>query len=234
MVGTQLARHLINEKHDVSLIEQDEERARHASSRLDCLVLHDKGNSLKLLEEAGIGKADALICVTDSDEVNMIICGLASSRYPDLLKIARVRNDDYLEFNNPDTSVLGIRHFVHPDVEAARSVLNAVEHGALGDVLAFGESAYSLGSVDVSENSLFAGTLVRDFRALVKGECLVTLIERGEESLLPMGSTSLLVGDRIHVIAREQQLGRQPGGSPDRRRTPGQGIPKTDWPFFIP
>jgi trk system potassium uptake protein TrkA len=94
-VGTQLVRHLIQEKHDVSLIESDEERARHASNRLDCMVLHDEGNSLSVLEEAGIAKADALVCVTESDEVNMIICGLAASRYPKLVKLARVRNDDY-------------------------------------------------------------------------------------------------------------------------------------------
>jgi trk system potassium uptake protein TrkA len=93
MVGTQLARHLVLEKHDVTLIEPNEERARHASNRLDCLVIHDGGNRLSALEEAGIAKADALVCVTDSDEVNMITCGLAASRYPHLLKIARVRND---------------------------------------------------------------------------------------------------------------------------------------------
>lgn len=73
MVGTQLAKHLINEKHDVSLIEKDEERARHASNRLDCLVINDEANNIKTLEEAGIAKADALICVTDSDELNIII-----------------------------------------------------------------------------------------------------------------------------------------------------------------
>src|SRR5215471_18686986 len=87
--GTQLARYLIREKHDVALIESNEERARHASNRLDCLVLHDEGNNYASLEEAGIAKAQALVCVTDSDEVNMIICGIAASKYPGLLKIAR-------------------------------------------------------------------------------------------------------------------------------------------------
>ena len=82
MVGTQLARHLINERHDVSLIERNEERARHASNRLDCLVIHDEGNNLLSLEEAGIAKADASICVTDSDEGNMTTCGLPASRNP--------------------------------------------------------------------------------------------------------------------------------------------------------
>jgi len=36
--GTQLAKYLIQEKHDVSLIESNEERARHASNRLEKLT----------------------------------------------------------------------------------------------------------------------------------------------------------------------------------------------------
>ncbi|MDR1948209.1 MAG: NAD-binding protein [Spirochaetaceae bacterium] len=212
LVGTQLAGHLIQEKHDVALIEANEERARHASNRLDCLVLHDAGNSLQVLEEAGIARADALVCVTDSDEVNMIICGLAASRYPKLLKVARVRNDDYIRlsqvekgaFQNP--RILGIDRFIHPDVEAARSVLSAIDHGAMGDVLAFADTPYELGAVTVPAGSPLDGLGLKDFRGLVSGETLVTLVERKGESILPSGATVLAGGDRIHILAREEEM----------------------------
>ncbi|GHV78697.1 Trk system potassium transport protein TrkA [Spirochaetia bacterium] len=210
MVGAQLARRLIHEKHDVSLIEPNEERARHASNRLDCLVIHNGGNSLAALEEAGIAKADALVCVTDSDEVNMITCGLAASRYPGLLKIARVRNDDYVKLNTAqfleNGAVLGIDYFVHPDVEAARSVLNAVEHGAMGDILVFADTPYELGSVEINGGSAFDGLAMKDYRNLVKEDSLVTLVERRNETLLPRGSTVLAAGDRVHILAKEQDL----------------------------
>jgi trk system potassium uptake protein TrkA len=236
MVGSQLARHLIQEKHDVSLIEANEERARHASNRLDCLVLQDEGNSLNALKDAGIAKADALVCVTDSDELNMITCGLAASRYPDILKIARVRNHDYARLNRPresaapgkkaaagkeapakgeppeateaagDSRILGIDFFVHPDVEVSRSVLNAIEHGAMGDILAFADTSYELGSIDIEAESAFDGLELKDFRTLVKGESLVTLVERKGVSILPTGATVLARGDRIHILAKEKEL----------------------------
>ncbi|MDR2661510.1 MAG: NAD-binding protein, partial [Treponema sp.] len=57
LVGTQLARLLIEKKHDIAIIEANEERTRHVSNRLDCMVLHDEGNSISALEEAGIAKA---------------------------------------------------------------------------------------------------------------------------------------------------------------------------------
>ncbi|MDR1429319.1 MAG: NAD-binding protein [Spirochaetaceae bacterium] len=206
LVGTQLAKYLVQEKHDVSLIESNEERARHASNRLDCLVLHDGGNSLSALEEAGLDKADALVCVTDSDEVNMIICGLAASRQPGLLKIARVRNDDYVRLNKQGPRILGIDYFVHPDVEAARTVLDAVEHGAMGEILSFANTSYELGSIDIAKNSAFDGLALRDFRSLVKAESLVTLLERGGESILPSGSTTLTQKDRMYILAKEEDM----------------------------
>ncbi|MDR1955795.1 MAG: NAD-binding protein [Treponema sp.] len=206
MVGTQLSLSLIQEKHDVSLIESNEERARHASNRLDCLVVHDEGNSLGTLSEAGIAKADALVCVTGSDEVNMLICGLAASRYPDVIKIARVRNDEYVRLNRSGKRILGIDRFVHPDVEAARSVLNAIEHGAMGDILAFANTAYQLGSINIAAGSAFDGCSLKDFRSLVCGESLVTLLERQGESILPGGGTVMVKGDRIHVLAKEKEL----------------------------
>jgi trk system potassium uptake protein TrkA len=210
MVGTQLAKHLIQEKHDVSIIEANEERARHASNRIDCMVIHDEGNSLKALEDAGIARADALVSVTDSDEVNMIICGLAASRYGregGLLKIARVRNDDYMHLSRSgDKQVLGIDHFIHPNMEAARSVIKAIEHGAVGDIISFSNTHYELGSIDVAAGSAFDGLALKDYRALVRPESLVTLVERGEEVLLPSGATILAKGDRVHILANGNDL----------------------------
>jgi trk system potassium uptake protein TrkA len=204
MVGTQLARHLIQQKHDISLIEADEDRARYASNHLDCMVIQSPGNSIRALEEAGASKADALVCVTDSDELNMITCGLAA-RYPHLLKIARVRNDEYAKQNLAEKA-LGIDHFVHPDIEAARSVMDAVGHGAIGDILSFAGTSYELGSFDIAAGTAFDGLILKNFHNLVAGEGLITLVERKGENMLPAGSTVLRRGDRIHILAKEAEL----------------------------
>jgi trk system potassium uptake protein TrkA len=209
-VGFSLCRRLVQENHDVSLIEANEERARHASNRLDCLVIHNEGNNIEALEEADIDKADALVCVTDSDELNMIICGLAASRYPGLVKVARVRNDEYVRFHraglrgggaNEGPPILGIDHFIHPDVEAARWVLHAINRGALGDVLAFPGTPYELSSMDIAPGSPLDGLSLADYRKAHAGESLVTMVERGGLSFLPDGNTTLAAADRIHIFA---------------------------------
>ncbi|MDR3191918.1 MAG: NAD-binding protein [Treponema sp.] len=206
-VGFSLCQRLIQENHDVSLIEANEERARHASNRLDCLVIHNEGNNIRALEEADIARAEALVCVTDSDELNMIICGLAASRYPKLVKVARVRNDEYVRFRRTgvqgggEDTVLGIDHFIHPDIEAARWVLNAIDRGALGDVLAFPETPYELSSMEIAPGSPLDGLSLMDYRKVYTGESLVTMVERNGACFLPDGNTALAAGDRIHIFA---------------------------------
>ncbi|MDR0399433.1 MAG: NAD-binding protein [Treponema sp.] len=215
-VGFSLCRRLVQENHDVSLIEADEERARYASGRLDCRVINDRGNNIRVLEDADIHRADALVCVTHSDELNMIICGLAASRYPRLIKVARVRNNEYIRFRGLESPApqggpasplaaapapLGIDHFIQPDEEAARWVLNAVDRGAQGEVLAFPGTSYELGSVDIAPGSPLDGLSLLDYRKLYPGESLITLVERGGESFLPGGATVLAAGDRVHIFA---------------------------------
>jgi trk system potassium uptake protein TrkA len=214
-VGFSLCRRLVQENHDVSLIESNEERARYSSGRLDCRVINDEGNNVRVLEEAEIGRAAALVCVTHSDELNMIICGLAASRYPHLIKIARVRNSEYARFRRTEKqaaansgtpaespAVLGIDYFIHPDVEAARWVLSAVDRGAAGDVLAFPGTPYELDSVDIAPGSPLDGLSLINYRTVFPGESLVALVERGGGGFLPDGAAVLAAGDRVHIFAR--------------------------------
>ena len=136
--GIQLAKLLINEKNQVAVVDNDENTIRHASNQLDCTVMCADGNNLETLEELGIARADALVCVTSSDEVNMITCSLVDAVYPDILKIARVRNYAYYvntakaekkhsnTFAGKHRPLYGINYMIHPDVEAADAIVQAV------------------------------------------------------------------------------------------------------------
>ena len=81
----QLAKKLVLEHNKVVLIDNDAERVRNASDALDCTVLEADGNSIDVLEQAGIASADAFVALTGDDEVNMISCQLVDSTYPGIL-----------------------------------------------------------------------------------------------------------------------------------------------------
>lgn len=213
--GTQLARRLISEKNDVTLIESNEETVRHALNRLDCMVVQAEGNNLATLQDAGIAKADALVAVTESDELNMITCSLVDSVYPNIIKIARVRNDDYYANSagkDDDTKkdstrpLYGIDFMVHPDIEAAEAIVGAVEHGAVTDVVDFENCDFELVSLYVEEGSFLVGKRVQDLKKLTQSAFLIGFIEENGEPFLPTGSTVLNAGNRIGLVTRKKNL----------------------------
>lgn len=217
--GVQLAKLLINEKNQVALIDNNEDTIRHASNQLDCTVVCADGNNLETLESVGIHKADALVCVTSSDEVNMITCSLVDAVYPDLLKIARVRNYAYYvntasaEKKHSDTfgakhrPLYGINYMINPDVEAADAIVKAIENGAVGNVLTFDNSDLEIARITVNENSIFDGISLKEVRTKTDIKFLVVYIEKDGKTSLPSGDTKIETGDIIGVLVSKENLG---------------------------
>jgi len=218
--GTQLAKKLINEKNNVILIDNDENTVRHASNRLDCQVIEADGNNLQVLEDAGIAKADALVAVTENDEINMITCSLVDAVYPNVLKIARVRNYAYYANTtraaniNPDGNdknrrpLYGIDYMIHPDVEAADAIVKAVEHGAISDVVSFGDGQFELTALPIEKGSQLDGIALKNLHNLTDFRMVVVYVETQEGTSLPSGETILKAGDRIGILAAKNDLGK--------------------------
>ena len=174
--GTELAKRLISEGQDVVLIDKDEETIRHASNRLDCMLLQANGNNLNVLEEVGIETADFLVALTESDELNMIICSLVDSVYPQLVKIARVRNGDYYNDIGIQTKKnaeknrrppYGIDFMIQPDLEAAEAIVNAIKWDTVSESIDFEGSDYQIASVLVKDSAL-DGLAIQNLKSITK------------------------------------------------------------------
>ena len=53
----------------------------------------------EILEKAGADEADMIIAVTESDELNIISCELANHLFKIPLKVARIKETEYLKSN---------------------------------------------------------------------------------------------------------------------------------------
>ena len=175
-IGFRLAQQLIEEDQDVVLIEKDPQRAESASDLLDCLVINEVGNSAETLRQAGIAKADYFVAVTDSDEINMIACGIVASDFEQIKKIARVRNIDYWGTNVISSAVLGIDYVVSPEIEVAKSVVNAVERGAVSDVMFFEKTGLQMRSITIANDSPFIGYTIEAIRKSMQAQFLVAVV----------------------------------------------------------
>lgn len=200
-VGFHIADHLIKEGKDVVLIEKDADRAKFASSHLDCLVVQGEASNLEILKQAGIQKADGFISATDYDEVNMISCFIVASEYNVPVKIARVRNMEYSKTRLVGQKYSGIDYIVNPEIEAAKNIASTVQHGATSDIFLFENSDIQLRDIFVDEDSYFSGKTLKDIKTAIKEDFIIAGILRDEEVIVPAGDTKVQEKDHLYIIA---------------------------------
>lgn len=205
-VGTRLAKILIEEKMDVIIFEIDADKAAAAVNSLDCLVLNKDGTNPDNLREANIDKADYFICLTGSDERNMIACGLVNREFDVPHKIARVHNINFSHTSLLEKSFLGIDYIVNPELEAAKAIISKIEHGATGEIMLFENSTFQIRSLYVTQDSIFAGKYVRDIHKLVPMKILLALIMKEEGYIIPKGDTLIEEGDLLYMMGTEENL----------------------------
>ena len=137
-IGYHLSQSLSLEKEDIIVIDKDIDKTNKIRDALDVQAIEGTGSSLKILQQAGIKESDMIIAVTDSDEVNLISCAVASSQTKSSTKVARVRNFEYIE--NPELfndSNLNVDHLINPDYEAVTTIMKLLQFPGAIDVVDF-------------------------------------------------------------------------------------------------
>ncbi|MDD4116252.1 MAG: NAD-binding protein, partial [Massilibacteroides sp.] len=126
-VGIHLAKMLSQEKHDIILMDPDEERLVLPGSNSEILPIVGNPTSLRDLENAGISHADLFVSVTPHETTNIMACILASNLGA-TKTFARINNYEYLLPKNKERfERLGINAMIYPEMLAAREIVTAVQ-----------------------------------------------------------------------------------------------------------
>ena len=111
-IGVRLSQLAIEAGHNVVLVEEDESRARRALTELNAQILHAAIDEDAVLEEAKVGRADALVATSEDDRTNLMAVALAKAAGVERL-IAVVNNPRHLEiFERLEVSTLPDPHRV--------------------------------------------------------------------------------------------------------------------------
>ena len=206
-VGFHLSRHLSLEGHDVVVIDRDPERIRRIERELNVLPLLGSGASAKILEEAGIDRADLFIAVTNSDEVNLISC-LISKEYGVKRLVARVRNEEYLSPGSPlNEEKLGIDLLINPDRVMAEEIVQISQVSEAFEVVEFVRGRVALLGYQVKEDNPVCGLSLAELKGL-RGiyDFVVVAIVRDGQTIIPRGQDVIRPGDKIYVVVRKSDI----------------------------
>jgi trk/ktr system potassium uptake protein len=194
-VGSNLARALLRDGHEVTLIEQRPGRFAQLEAELEHQVLRGDATELFVLERAGIRRPpDVVVAVTGDDEDNLVICQLAKERYGVPKVIARV-NDPR---NQAHFDLLGIS----PTICATSSIMALVEHEVpehdLIHLLELRKENLEIVEVLIDRDSPSAGKRVEGL-SLPEGARLISVMREGKAEIA-VGSTMLEPGDQVLAI----------------------------------
>src|SRR5512143_2560301 len=91
-VGFYLAKALVNEGHEVLVIERDRRKCEVIAEDLGSVVMRGDAAEAATLGEAGVNRADVVVAVTGDDEDNLVICQMAKRKFQVPRTIARINN----------------------------------------------------------------------------------------------------------------------------------------------
>jgi trk system potassium uptake protein TrkA len=221
-IGSILAERLSSERKDVVVVEAGEQRARELRERVDVQVVHGSGSSPAVLRTAGLDDAEMLVAVTDSDEVNLVSCLVASKEGIIPTKIARVRDPDLAEaimrIFGEDTLALNI----NPEEEAAQAVIKILRVPGAAGVLEFADGKAQVVTFSLDCPCEAEGMVLADLKNRPEIEVNIVAISRGGKFLTPDGRTTLERGDLVYAAGRPEKLGAFSAllgkGGPEARR----------------
>jgi trk system potassium uptake protein TrkA len=194
-VGLNLARELIRNGQEVTLIEQDRRAYLRIEQELEHAVQYGDGTELWVLERAGIQRADLVVAVTGDDEDNILICQVAKEKYLCERIIARCNNPRNLQH----FKLLGIQ----PAVSATDLILNLIEHEVPGHglvhLLDLPDEELEIIEVEVSWDAPAAGSRVADLK-LPEGSLVISVLPRGKAGFVPKADTVIESGMEVLVV----------------------------------
>src|SRR3954464_9198006 len=193
-VGWNLARELIQKRHEVTLVESDLQRYGVVEEELEHSVQYGDGSELWVLERAGIERADLVIAVTGDDEDNILISQVAREKYGVERIVARCNNP-----RNPQHfELLGIK----PAVSATDLILRLIEHEVpkygLVHLLDLPQERLEIIEIEIQERSFADGKEVRAL-GLPDGSLVIAILRDGT-GFVPLADSVVEAGDELLLV----------------------------------
>ena len=166
------------------------------------------GSHPDVLRKAGAEDADMLIAVTNSDESNMLACQVAYSLFKTPTKIARVRSEQYIIYQEQlyKQQDIPVDHIIAPEQLVTKAIKRLIDYPGALQVVEFAEGKASLVAVKAYYGGLLVGhalSALKDHMPNV--ETRVAIYRRGRP-IRPLGTTVIEADDEVFFIAATKDI----------------------------
>ncbi len=197
-VGYYLTRNLLNQGHEVLLLEKSALRAQALGDELGQSILRGDACEARTMDEAGVRRADVVIAVTGEDEDNLVICQMAKERFHVARTIARLNNPKHEELFQK----LGIDVTISP----TKAILSLIESELPGphfvQLITLKKAGLEIVELSIPPLSSVVGKMLSQIN-LPRKSNLATIIRDGEP-IFPTGETVLQANDEVYALVSRE------------------------------
>lgn len=204
VVGTALVEHLVVENHDITVVDTSPQKVQKITDTYDVMGVVGNGASFSVQKEAGIVDADLIIAVTDSDELNLLCCTVAS-RVGHCSTIAKVRNPEYSHELNHIKDKLGLAMIVNPEYEASREIYKILCLPTALEATSFAHGKADLVKIRIPHGNILDGMTIAQLGKSTN-DVLVCGVERNNQIYIPTGDFELKAGDMLSFVAPAKKV----------------------------
>ncbi|MDD4874038.1 MAG: TrkA family potassium uptake protein [Dehalococcoidales bacterium] len=201
-LGYYLTKSLLDEKHEVLIIEKDAATAQSITSDMGSVCIHGDGCETAVLAEAGTNRADIFIAVTGDDEDNLVACQVAKYKFNVPRTIARVRN--------PKNEILFKKLGIDVTVSSTAIILEHIKYevptNPLMHLLSIDEKGLEIVEITIQPDSTTVGMALKDI-ILPPDSILSLLIHQDSKPSIPTGGTILQANDQIIAVTHPDTEG---------------------------
>lgn len=194
-VGRSIALELVENKHQVMLIERELSNIEPEAVE-QAEWVHADACELASLEEADLESCDVVIAATGDDKVNLVVSLLAKTEFAVRRVVARV-NDPRNEWLFDEN--WGVDVAVSTPRLLAALVEEAVAVGDLVRLMTFRQGQANLVEVTLPHDTVLAGRAVRSVKLPV--DAALVAILRGGRVIVPQADDALEPGDELLFVA---------------------------------
>ena len=198
-VGEQLARLLVDEGHQVVVIDYDTRALARLGPNFKGQRISGVGFDREVLMKAGIEQADAFAAASSSDNANIVAARIAHNIFHVPRVVARLFDPQRAEIYRR-LGMLTISSTTW-GAERLRELLTSAE---LDPIVSFGSGEVSLVSIEVPPQ--LAGRMVKNLS--VSAEIVVVAITRQGAAFIPTMGSQFNEGDIAHVAILASSLER--------------------------
>ncbi|MFC1873761.1 potassium channel family protein [Chloroflexota bacterium] len=194
-VGYYLARALLHEGHEVTMVEKDTTICEAVNEELGSVCHRGDGCEVTTLADAGTDRADMLVAVTGDDEDNLVACQVAKHKFNVSRTIARI--------GNPQNEVLFKKLGVDVSISSTNIILENIEAKVpthpLTHLLAIEESGLEMVEVRVPPSAPSVGKRVGELD-LPPGSIVSLIIREARQPVVPTSDTVIEEDDQVIAV----------------------------------